>query len=160
MELLVFGAAGARVLLFPTRRARFSTTTRTGAWWRPCAPRWEGGCLQLYCLHDSIDAEKPVLRRQAPGRAHRAPFASTSATSSTKVLPLTQRLNPHPCLMAAGCSMGAYHAVNLAFRHPHLFDKVLGPSGRYDLTQPMATFRTCSRATSTKPCTLNTLTAP
>ena len=58
-----------------------------------------------------------------------------------EVLPLTQELNPHPCLIAAGCSIGAYHTVNLAFRHPRLFGKVLGLSRHYDLTQPMDIFR-------------------
>jgi esterase/lipase superfamily enzyme len=58
-----------------------------------------------------------------------------------EVLPLSQHRNPHPCLMAAGCSMGAFHAVNLAFRYPQLFAKVVGLSGRYDLTQAMGCFR-------------------
>ena len=33
-----------------------------------------------------------------------------------------------------GCSLGAYHAVNIAMRHPHLFRKLAAFSGRYDLT--------------------------
>ena len=29
--------------------------------------------------------------------------------------------NTHPCVIAHGCSLGAYLAVNIAMRHPHLF---------------------------------------
>jgi esterase/lipase superfamily enzyme len=37
--------------------------------------------------------------------------------------------------MATGASFGAYHAVDIAFRHPHLFGRVLGLSGMYDIGQ-------------------------
>lgn len=137
MELLVFGEAGARVLLFPTRRARFFDYENWGVV-EALRPKVESGCLQLYCL-DSIDAESLYCAAKHPAeRIGR--HLQYERYLLEEVLPLTQR-NPHPCLMAAGCSMGAYHAVNLAFRHPHLFGKVLGLSGRYDLTQPMAAFR-------------------
>lgn len=36
--------------------------------------------------------------------------------------------------------MGAYHAVNIAFRHPQLFKKTIGISGRYDLTNQLEHF--------------------
>jgi esterase/lipase superfamily enzyme len=41
----------------------------------------------------------------------------------------------------AGCSMGAYHAVNLAMKYPWLFKKVICMSGRYDLTKRIADFK-------------------
>jgi S-formylglutathione hydrolase FrmB len=44
-------------------------------------------------------------------------------------------INPNPSLTAHGCSLGASHAVNIAFRHPHLFTHVLALSGRYDLAR-------------------------
>ena len=37
--------------------------------------------------------------------------------------------------------MGAFHAVNIAFRHPQLFCKVTAFSGRYDLTKQVGSFR-------------------
>jgi len=36
--------------------------------------------------------------------------------------------------------MGAFHAVNIAFRHPYLFGKVVALSGRYDLTLNLGLF--------------------
>jgi esterase/lipase superfamily enzyme len=43
-------------------------------------------------------------------------------------------------LIAAGCSLGGYHAVNIALKHPTIFTKVVGMSARYDLTQPLPFF--------------------
>ena len=50
-------------------------------------------------------------------------------------------MNPDPFLIAHGCSLGAYHAINIAMRHPHRFGKVVALSGRYDLTAPVGPYR-------------------
>lgn len=138
MELLVFGEAGARVLLFPTRKARFFDYENWGVV-EALRPKIEAGLLQLYCV-DSIDAESLYCAHKHPAERIQR-HLQYERYIIEEVLPLTQRSNPNMCLIAAGCSMGAYHAVNLSFRHPQLFGKVLGMSGRYDLTQPMAGFR-------------------
>jgi esterase/lipase superfamily enzyme len=54
---------------------------------------------------------------------------------------MTESRNPDPTLIAHGCSLGAYHAVNLACRHPARFKKVVALSGRYDLTLSVGSFR-------------------
>ena len=138
MQLLVFGEAGARVLLFPTRKARFFDYENWGVV-EALRPKIECGQLQLYCL-DSIDAESLYCAAKPPAERIRRHLQYERYVLD-EVLPLTQQLNPNMCLMAAGCSMGAYHAVNFAFRYPHLFGRVLAMSGRYDLTQSMRTFR-------------------
>ncbi|MFZ4768927.1 MAG: alpha/beta hydrolase-fold protein, partial [Ferruginibacter sp.] len=51
-----------------------------------------------------------------------------------ELIPFISQENENPHLISAGCSLGAYHAVNIAFRHPLLFKKAIGISGRYDLT--------------------------
>ena len=58
-----------------------------------------------------------------------------------KSLPFSEDLNPTPELVAHGCSLGAYHAVNIALRYPNRFSKVVALSGRYDLTRPMGPYR-------------------
>ncbi len=58
-----------------------------------------------------------------------------------EALPFSESLNPNPFLIAHGCTLGAFHAVNLAFRHPQKFGKVVALSGRYDLTETVAGFR-------------------
>jgi esterase/lipase superfamily enzyme len=57
-----------------------------------------------------------------------------------EVLPLSERLNGRSALIAHGCSLGSYHAVNVALRHPSRFVKAVGLSGRYDLTQKVEDF--------------------
>jgi esterase/lipase superfamily enzyme len=36
-------------------------------------------------------------------------------------------------IMVAGCSMGAYHAANFAFRHPNKVSHLFALSGAYDM---------------------------
>ena len=52
-----------------------------------------------------------------------------------------QMKNPDPCVIAHGCSLGAFHAVNIAARRPHLFKKIVAFSGRYDLTMAIDHFQ-------------------
>jgi esterase/lipase superfamily enzyme len=58
-----------------------------------------------------------------------------------EVLPFANSINANPNIISAGCSLGAYHAVNVAMRHPNLFCKVVGLSGRYDLTKSKGYFK-------------------
>jgi esterase/lipase superfamily enzyme len=50
------------------------------------------------------------------------------------VLPLIRSKNTNLFLITHGCSFGAYHALNIALRHPHLFGRVLAFSGKYDMS--------------------------
>jgi len=102
-------------------------------------PKVESGFLQRYYLNN-IDAKNLHCTAKHPAESI-GRHLQYKRYLLEEVLPLTQELNPHPCLIAAGCSIGAYHTVNLAFRHPRLFGKVLGLSYHHDLTQPMDTFR-------------------
>ena len=55
MELLVFGHAGARVLVFPPRMGRFYDNENRGMI-EALRPQLENGSMQLFCL-DSLDGE-------------------------------------------------------------------------------------------------------
>lgn len=138
MELLIFGHAGMRVLVFPTRVGRFYDYEN---WGLVAALRQpiENGWLQLYCV-DSVDAESFYCFWCHPGdRVIR--HEQYEAYLLEEVMPFSQCLNHNPALATHGCSFGAYHAVNLAFRHPQHFQKVVALSGRYDLTAQVGSFR-------------------
>jgi len=138
MELLVFGHAGAKVLVFPTRDGRFWEYERLGLV-DSIADKIEAGHLQLYCV-DSLDHESFYCFWSHPsGRIRR--HIQFEAYILEEVMPLMAAKNGHPCTIAHGCSLGAYHAVNIALRHPHLFKKVCALSGRYDLTLTVEDFR-------------------
>lgn len=137
MELLVFGHAGAKVLVFPTRGGRFYEYEELRITER-LRPKIEAGQLQLFCI-DSIDSESFYCWWAHPsGRIAR--HEQYEAYIIHEVIPLMHRVNPHDCVISHGCSLGAFHAVNIAFRHPHLFKKVAAFSGRYDLTEQVEWF--------------------
>jgi esterase/lipase superfamily enzyme len=138
MELLVFGNAGAKVLVFPTRDGRFYEYENLGLV-ESLRHKIEAGQLQLYCV-DSVDHESFYCHWCHPtGRITR--HQQFEEYVLNEVMPLMASKNQHPCTMAHGCSLGAFHAVNIAFRHPHLFRKVTAFSGRYDLNLNLDHFR-------------------
>ncbi|MEQ1530044.1 MAG: alpha/beta hydrolase-fold protein [Methylococcales bacterium] len=131
MELLVFGHTGAKVLVFPTRDGRFYEYEDLGIV-HALADKIQAGHLQLYCV-DSIDQESFYSDWSHPAyRIQR--HMQFEEYILNEVMPLMAGKNAYPCTIAHGCSLGAYHATNIAFRHPHLFQKLCAFSGRYDLT--------------------------
>jgi len=131
MELLIHGHAGARVLVFPTSQGRFYEYEDRGMV-AALGDFLEKGWLQLYCL-DSVDAESFYCRWAHPaGRIIR--HLQYEDYILNEVLPLSRAKNDNPFLIAHGCSFGAYHAVNIALRHPALFGRVLALSGKYDMS--------------------------
>jgi len=138
MELLVFGHAGAAVLLFPTRMGRFYEYEDCGVI-AAVRGKIEQGHLQVFCV-DSVDAEGFYCGSRPPA-ARVARHLQYEQYLLGEVLPLVRRKNPGAALISAGCSLGAFHAVNFALRHPRLFCKVVGLSGRYDLSQGTGHYR-------------------
>ncbi len=137
MELLVFGHDGAKVLMFPTRDGRFYEYEDIGIV-RTLEHKIEAGHLQLYCV-DSIASESFYCYWCHPsGRILR--HIQYEDYILNDVLPFMEDQNPHHCTIAYGCSLGAYKAATMAFRHPHRFQKLCAFSGRYDLTMPVEHF--------------------
>jgi esterase/lipase superfamily enzyme len=137
MELLIFGHSGTAVLFFPTRMARFYDYEN----WRiveALQQRINNGELQLFCV-DSIDAESFYNKAVHPA-VRAARHNQYEQYIINEVLPLMRKKNGGAYLEVAGCSMGAFHAINLALKHPWLFNKAVCMSGRYDLTWQIQDF--------------------
>ncbi|HEU0015979.1 MAG TPA: alpha/beta hydrolase-fold protein [Longimicrobium sp.] len=130
-ELLVFGHAGPKLLVFPTFKGRFYTYEDRGMV-EVLRGRLEEGTLQLYCV-DGFD-ERSFYNDAVPPHERILRHIGFERYVLDELLPLVGR-NPHPSLATHGCSLGAYHAMNLALRHPSLFSGVLAFSGRYDLSR-------------------------
>lgn len=137
MEILVFGHGGAKALVFPTRGGRFYDFENWGLV-GALSESIRHGALQLFCV-DSIDSES-LYCRDLPLRARIARHVQFEGYLLAEVIPLMRSRSYHPFLVAHGCSVGAYHAVNLALRNPGLFAKVVALSGRYDLTRSAGSF--------------------
>lgn len=130
MELLVFGHAGARALAFPASMHPFSDWEDRGLVASVAGPL-ERGELQLFCV-DQVDRESWYGWGLHPAaRARR--YDQYQRYLADEVVPFTRQVNAHPFLIAVGPSFGGYHAINFAFRHPHLVGRALGMSGLYDI---------------------------
>jgi len=130
MELLAFGHAGAPVLAFPTSMGRFYEYEDFGMV-RTLARHLDEGWIQLFCV-DGIDGESWYNRGIAPhDRAVR--HNQYESYLVEEVVPLMRGHDNAGFLMTTGCSFGAYHAANLAFKHPEVFSRVIAISGQYDL---------------------------
>ncbi len=130
MELLVFGHAGARVLVFPTSQGRFFEWEDRGMM-SALRHHLDSGWLQLYCV-DSVDSESWYCNWAHPsGRAYR--HAQYDHYLLTEVLPFSVSKNTNPFLMTLGASFGAYHAMNFGLKHADKVDRILAFSGVYDI---------------------------
>lgn len=138
MEFLVFGHAGAKVLVFPTRDGRFYEYEDLRIV-DSLSAKIEAGLLQLYCV-DSVDHETFYCFWSRPeDRILR--HIKFEDYVLNEIIPFMNAKNPNPCTIAHGCSLGAFHAANIAFRHPRRFQKLVAFSGRFDLTLEVESFR-------------------
>ena len=130
MEFKVYGHGGKPVMVFPCQNGRFFDWEGFGML-ETLGDYLESGRLQLFTV-DTIDAETVSLIGGNPHdrvRRHEA-----------WVRYLTEELTPRireingtgQMMLSTGFSMGAYHAGNLFFRRPDLFDSVVALSGVYD----------------------------
>lgn len=130
MELLVFGHAGARVLVFPTSQGKFYEWEDRGMIWA-LREHLENGWLQLYCV-DSVDAESWYCGWAHPsGRAYR--HQQYDNYLYDEVLPFSAHKNDNPFVITVGASFGGYHAMNFGLKHPDKVDRIIALSGIYNI---------------------------
>ena len=120
MDLLVFGHAGARAIVFPTSMGKFFEWEDQGMIRRARRSSSSAdGCSSTASTASTRTAG--TRSGSMPGdRAYR--HAQYDAYVRDEVLPLTRQKNGNPFLMTMGASFGAYHAVTFALRYPHLVE--------------------------------------
>lgn len=130
MEMLVFGHGGMPVLVFPTSRARFYEYENNGMV-GALAGKIDGGHLQLFCI-DTVDAESWYNRSIHPhDRVMR--YLAYESYLLYEVAPLIKGVNGRERIFVTGCSLGGYHALNFALKHPDLVGDCVAMSGAFDL---------------------------
>jgi len=135
MEILVFGNAGASILFFPPRMGRFYDYEN----WKVIdvlRDKIEKNYIQVFCV-DSYDAQSFYNQHLHPSQKILAHIKYEHYIIN-EVIPFIHQKNPGAFMIAAGCSLGGYHALNFALKYPPLFNKVVSMSGRYDLTIQIA----------------------
>ena len=129
-SVAVYGHWGRPVLVFPSEQGRASDFADNGMV-DAVAPLIDGGRVKLYCV-DSYDSQSWAAQHRPledRGRAHGgyrswivdqvAPFIADDCAGSVEIA-------------TAGCSLGAFHALNFALQRADLFPLALCFSGNYD----------------------------
>jgi len=130
MELLSYGQAGLPVLVFPTSRGRFFEYENAGMI-HALAQEIEWGHIQVFCV-DSIDSESWYNRSLHPHDRVRRHMTYEDYLLF-EVVPLMKGRGGAQQICTTGCSLGAYHALNFAMRHPDVVSTCITMSGAFDM---------------------------
>ncbi len=131
MEILVFGSTGIPVIFFPTRKARFYDYEN----WKVITAledKIDNEELQVFCV-DSVDQDSFYRTDLHPAERIQRHLLFEKYILF-ELIPFIRSKKNYAPITSAGCSLGAYHALNIALRHPWHFNKIVGMSGRYNLT--------------------------
>lgn len=130
MHFNVYGHAGKPVIVFPSSGGSQNEYADFGMI-EACEKYIDAGLVKFY-TPDSIDGESWLAEHKSAydqGAAHNA----YDAYIVHELVPLIRyESNWQGPMIATGCSMGGFHTVNFALRHPDLFDTAIALSGVYD----------------------------
>jgi esterase/lipase superfamily enzyme len=131
MEIRVYGNGAKGLLVFPTSGGRFFEYEDFGMI-RALSAFLEGNRLRIFTV-DSVDHQS-WLNLHSSTAEKVARHEAYERYVLGEVLPFIESRCPEKQgLAVTGCSLGAYHAANLFFRHPEPFGAVIGLSGLYGL---------------------------
>jgi esterase/lipase superfamily enzyme len=131
-EMLVFGdKRELPLILFPTSGARYYENKDFGligalAW------HFDNGKVTVYCP-DGIDLESFYNERIHPADRMRTHNAYENVIVRD-VFDLARRECDCDRVAVCGASLGAYHAANIAFRHPDAVGHLISFSGSFDIS--------------------------
>ncbi|HMC25780.1 MAG TPA: alpha/beta fold hydrolase [Candidatus Udaeobacter sp.] len=131
-EMLVFGnGGGLPLILFPTSFGRYYQNKDFGLV-GSMSGYVEAGRVTVYCP-DAIDLESFYNKSIHPADRMRTHNAYENVIVRD-VFDLARReCNSHP-VAVCGASLGAYHAANIAFRHPDAVSRLISLSGSFDIS--------------------------
>ncbi len=132
MHIRIYGYSGVPFVVFPCSLGHYYDYENMGMVER-LRDFLDAGIIRLYCV-ESVDAESWYRFSVPPAERDRR-YQEYDAYIANELLPFIRRHchNPAQRVMATGCSMGAYHALNLFLKHPDLFGGCIGLSGLYRL---------------------------
>jgi esterase/lipase superfamily enzyme len=129
-SVICYGHYGRPVLVFPSEQGKaydFANNGMVGA----VEGLIDAGRVKLYCV-DSYDSQTwAAAHLPLEERARR--HAAYESWIADQVVPhIRAETGDSSDIATTGCSMGAYHAVNFAFKRADLFPLAMGFSGNYD----------------------------
>lgn len=130
MYFNVYGHGGKPIVVFPSSGGSQDEYAAFGMI-AACESFIERGLVQFY-TPSSVDSESWLAKDKSPhdvGEMHNR----YDQYIIQEFVPLIRyESNWDGGLMATGCSMGGFHALNFALRHPDVFDISVALSGVYD----------------------------
>lgn len=133
ISLWTYGHFGPPLLVFPTAAGMAHEWEAQGML-DVLAPWIERGRLKLYCTESNV-AEAWTQRDSDPAWRIRRHVAFERWVVETLVPHIRQDCQtPELPIGAAGASLGAFYAANVALKHPEIFRWALCLSGRYAMT--------------------------
>src|SRR6185436_11205496 len=130
MGLKVYGHAGRPVVAFPSQDGRYWDFESWGMV-DACSAFIVEGRARIIAV-DGIDWQSWTNQSISPadrGRRH----DEYDRYLADELVPFVRDLSGWERAWATGASMGGYHAANVTFRHPDLFDGLIALSGLYQL---------------------------
>jgi esterase/lipase superfamily enzyme len=137
MDMLVFGHAGIPLLTFPTSMGRYHQNKDfllidSIAWYV------DNGLVKVYCP-DSVDEYSWYNKSIHPADRVRTHMAYDRYIRE-EVYPKMLEETGISRIATAGCSFGAYHATNFAFRYPELVAWCFNMGGAFDIKMQLDGF--------------------
>lgn len=130
MHFNVYGHAGKPVIIFPSSGGSQNEFADFGMI-DACRTFIDQGLIKVY-TPDSIDGESWLSDYKAPWEKAAAHNAYDAYIIHELVPLIRHESHWGGSMIAAGCSMGGFHTINFALRHPDLFDTSIAMSGVYD----------------------------
>ena len=132
-EVIRYGHRGRAVLVFPAERGRAHDFAANGMV-DAAAPLIDAGRVTLYCVDAFDGASWSNAEVDLEVRAQRHSWYESWILD--QVVPsIVDDSKGSPDIATTGTSMGAFHALNFAFRRADLFPAALCLSGNYDPTR-------------------------
>ena len=133
-EMLVFGERGTPVILFPTSMGRFFENKdfkliESASWFI------DNGLVRIYCP-DGIDTYSWYNKNVHPSQRVQNHLCYDRMIYNDVVHKARVDCNAAK-VVTAGCSFGAYHATNFAFKHPEAVSHVFNMGGAFDIKDQM-----------------------
>lgn len=129
-ELLVLGHSGYPVILFPAAKGRYYES-KDYKLIEAAASLIEEGRIKIYCP-DSIDAESWYNYNIHPADRVKTHIGYENVILND-VIEFAKYETGVKKVGVAGCSLGGYHAANLAFRHPDKVSNLISMGGCFNI---------------------------
>ncbi len=131
-EMLVFGHSGYPVIAFPTSQARYYEL-KDFKLIESASQLIEEGKIKIYCP-DGIDSQSWYNYSIHPADRVKTHMAYENLILND-VIEFAKHETEYNKVALAGCSLGAYHAANISFKHPDKVGYLICMGGCFDIKQ-------------------------